>query len=368
MPDRDDRLLDLDDDVDAYEDDWEPAPEERALPPRRRRRLVTPASAALAAVLIGALGFIGGVEVQKGQADSAGAPAGGAGAARGRRSGRRRRRRGRGAGGGFAGPGGAQGNATIGSVANKRGSTLYVKDSDGNTIRVKTTSHSKINRTATATAGAIHPGDTRRRPGDEELERDDHRDADQRDVVVGGERPRRAVRRRRRLPRRLRRRERRRAWRRLGRRRHPGRAGAAVRRLTPGPLRSGVLLAPREQAADRQGPQRSGPGFPSRGPADARARARVWRGACSSRASRWTPSTAARWPCACATAATARRSSCCTGTRVRTPPGIASPRCWPAAHTVVCPDLRGYGGRPSRPTPDHAPGVQARDGRRRRRR
>ena len=62
--------------------------------------------------------------------------------------------------GGFAGPGGPQGNATVGSVANKRGSTLYVKDSDGNTIRVKTTSHSKINRTATATAGAIHPGDT----------------------------------------------------------------------------------------------------------------------------------------------------------------------------------------------------------------
>ena len=45
-------------------------------------------------------------------------------------------------------------------MANKRGSTLYVKDSDGNTIRVKTTSHSKINRTATASAGAIHPGDT----------------------------------------------------------------------------------------------------------------------------------------------------------------------------------------------------------------
>ena len=45
-------------------------------------------------------------------------------------------------------------------MANKHGSTLYVKDSDGNTVRVKTTSHSKINRTATASAGAIHPGDT----------------------------------------------------------------------------------------------------------------------------------------------------------------------------------------------------------------
>ena len=59
---------------------------------------------------------------------------------------------GRGARGGFPGRGGAQGNATVGSVANKHGSTLYVKDSDGNTVRVKTTSHSKINRTATRRA------------------------------------------------------------------------------------------------------------------------------------------------------------------------------------------------------------------------
>ena len=120
---------------------------------------MTPASAALAAVLIAALGFIGGVEVQKGQADDGGhAPA--APAAGGRRRRRRRRRRGRRRAAASPGRGGAQGNATIGSVANKHGSTLYVKDSDGNTVRVKTTSHSKINRTATTSAGAIHPGDT----------------------------------------------------------------------------------------------------------------------------------------------------------------------------------------------------------------
>ena len=162
MPDRDDRLLDLDDDVDVYEDDWEPAPEERALPPRPRRRLVTPASAALAAVLIGALGFIGGVEVQKGQADSGGGATGGAArrAAPGGASAPGPPARAAGPAAASPARGGAQGNATIGSVANKHGSTLYVKDSDGNTIRVKTTSHSKINRTATASVGAIHPGDT----------------------------------------------------------------------------------------------------------------------------------------------------------------------------------------------------------------
>ena len=138
------------------DDDWEA--DEEPLPKRPRRRLVTPISATLAGALVGALGFIGGVEVQKSQDDgssggngaaSAFASAGGSGAARG----------------GFArggGPqfGGGQSNATVGSVANKKGSTLYVKDSDGNLVRVKTTSHSKINRTASITAGAIHPGDT----------------------------------------------------------------------------------------------------------------------------------------------------------------------------------------------------------------
>jgi hypothetical protein len=158
MPDRDDRLLDLDEDT--YEDDWEPAPAERTLPPRRRRRLVTPAAVVLAAVLVGALGFIGGVEVQKGQADSSAGTNGGAGTGLASLGGGGGGGAGAAARRGFAGPGGARGNATVGTVANKHGSTLYVKDSDGTTIRVKTTSHSKINRTATASAGAIHPGDT----------------------------------------------------------------------------------------------------------------------------------------------------------------------------------------------------------------
>jgi hypothetical protein len=145
------------------DDDWKA--DEEPLPKRARRRLVTPISAALAGALVGALGFIGGVEVQKGQdgggsTSNGGAALASAGAGAGNRGGFAR--------GGGAGPpgagggssGGAQANATVGSVANKKGSTLYVKDSDGNTIRVKTTSHSKINRTASTTAGAIHPGDT----------------------------------------------------------------------------------------------------------------------------------------------------------------------------------------------------------------
>jgi hypothetical protein len=152
----------------VYDDDWEPEPDEaQALPKRPRRRFVTPISATLAGALVGALGFIGGVEVQKGQDDSGSGTGGGAqaalAAAGGGGAGRGGFSRGGGAAGGpqaSGGPGGAQSNATVGSVSNKKGSTLYVKDSDGNTIRVKTTSHSKINRTASTTAGAIHPGDT----------------------------------------------------------------------------------------------------------------------------------------------------------------------------------------------------------------
>jgi len=143
------------------DDDWEA--DEEPLPKRPRRRLVTPISAALAGALVGALGFIGGVEVQKGQDDggsgtNASAPAF-ASAGAGNRGGFARGAGGTGGGGPQFG-GGGQSNATVGAVANKKGSTLYVKDSDGNLVRVKTTSHSKINRTASTSAGAIHPGDT----------------------------------------------------------------------------------------------------------------------------------------------------------------------------------------------------------------
>ncbi len=113
------------------------------LPRRPRRKLATPLTAALAAVLIAALGFIGGVQVQKSSADAAPPAAGGF--SRG--------------GAGFA-PQQQQSGATVGTVANVDGKTLYVTDSSGNTIRVKTSSGSKVTRTAVSKVGAVHPGDT----------------------------------------------------------------------------------------------------------------------------------------------------------------------------------------------------------------
>jgi hypothetical protein len=121
------------------------------LPRRPRRKLVTPATAGLTAVIIAAAGFVGGVQVQKSSATaSTGAGAQQAGFAGGPP----------GAAGGQAGGSGAAGSPTIGQVKSKDGSTLYVTDADGNTVKVTTTSNSKISRNAKAGANAIHPGDT----------------------------------------------------------------------------------------------------------------------------------------------------------------------------------------------------------------
>jgi hypothetical protein len=127
---------------------------DETLPMRRRRFAFGRAPMALSAVLILALGFIGGVEVQKHQgttsaSSAAASPAAFAGGARG---------------GGFAGAlgGGAGGTSDFvtGTVANKKGGYIYVKDSDGNLVRVKTSSSSTITRNTKTHTASIHPGDT----------------------------------------------------------------------------------------------------------------------------------------------------------------------------------------------------------------
>ncbi len=118
------------------------------LPPRPRRRLLTPVTGVLAAVLLAGLGFIGGVEVQKHQG-----PATAGAVARGGFPG----------GGRFGAPAGGTGGGqgpTAGTVASTSGSVIYVKDASGTTVRVRTTSASKVTRTASSTAEGIHPGDS----------------------------------------------------------------------------------------------------------------------------------------------------------------------------------------------------------------
>ena len=161
----------------VYDDpdlEWEygdGASDEDAPPPRPRRKLLTPVSGGLAAIVLVAAGFIGGVQVQKHQGGSGGG--GGASGARGAFAARLGAAgaggvaatpgsgQGQAAGGGATGRSGAAGSsATVGTVANVKGSTLYVTGTDGTTVKVKTDDNSKVTRNAGAGVASVHPGDT----------------------------------------------------------------------------------------------------------------------------------------------------------------------------------------------------------------
>jgi hypothetical protein len=139
--------------LDWYED--EEAPGEDAVPRRPRRKLVTPVTGALAAVVLVAGGFIGGVQVQKHQGGSS---SGGA------RAGSFAARFGGGAGttgsGSGSGSSSTQSSATTGTVANVKGSTIYLTTSDGTTVKIRTNDNSRVTRNASSSASNIHPGDT----------------------------------------------------------------------------------------------------------------------------------------------------------------------------------------------------------------
>lgn len=124
------------------------------LPPRPRRRLVTPWSAGLATVILVALGFIGGVLVQKGHQDSgASRLAAAATVGAGSGPGRRQRQAGQAQGDGASSP-------IAGEVDSVDGTTIYVTGADGTTVKVLTKSSSKVTRNAKSRVHSIHPGDT----------------------------------------------------------------------------------------------------------------------------------------------------------------------------------------------------------------
>ena len=144
------------------DEDWYPDLEE--LPPRPRRKLLTPWTVLLTVVLFAACGFIGGVLVQKGQQSGGGttglgglasrfAAAAGGGGATGAS----------GASGaaGFASRfGGLFGGGTAGTVSSISGNTLYITETSGNTVAVETTPESKITKSESVKGSAIHPGDS----------------------------------------------------------------------------------------------------------------------------------------------------------------------------------------------------------------
>ena len=139
-----------------YEDDWEDTP----ITPRPRTPWLTKL---LVAAVIASLAFAGGVYAQKQWGTSSGSSTGsGSGAAARFGSGGGTGRFG--GSGGFGGIGGSgatgQGaSATSGQVSYVKGSTLYVAELSGSTVKVSTAG-ARVTKTSTVTPAAIRPGDT----------------------------------------------------------------------------------------------------------------------------------------------------------------------------------------------------------------
>jgi hypothetical protein len=156
------------------EDEWlDERDEPDELPPRPRRRLLGAGEnrifLALLAVLLIAGGFIAGVQVQKGEETSSGSSSGaasslasrfaalrgagttGAGASSGKAPTG-------GAAGGFGGAG--SGRPTSGTVAYLAGSTLYVTNAEGNTVKVNTSPATSVTKTVKTKVKGINPGET----------------------------------------------------------------------------------------------------------------------------------------------------------------------------------------------------------------
>jgi Domain of unknown function (DUF5666) len=179
------------------EEDWDRYEgEELALPGRSRRRFLNPVSAALIALVLGAIGFYVGVRVEKGQlsnsSSSASLAAGlraaaGAGASRlaGARAGASAARGGAsaaGAGGAGVGAGGAGagaaaagfaggrgaflsgaiggGNSSFGTVSSVDGKNIYVTEAgNGNVVKVQLSGATKITKSVGVSKSAVRPGD-----------------------------------------------------------------------------------------------------------------------------------------------------------------------------------------------------------------
>lgn len=142
---------------------WLEEPDE--LPRRPRRRLLTPLPLSLLAALLVALGFIGGVLVEKGQGPSsssgASAATGSSLASRFRAlAGARGGASTEAAGAGAAGARGGFTKPTVGTVSYLEGNTLYVTNAEGNTVKVTTSPATGVSKSVKTTVPGIRPGET----------------------------------------------------------------------------------------------------------------------------------------------------------------------------------------------------------------
>ncbi len=157
------------------DEQWLGEPEE-LLPRRPRRRLFGAGANLLALALLGVLltacGFIGGVLVEKGETSSPSAPAGATASSlisrfRALRGGVSAAGGSGAAGAGAAAAGASAGGTgsgftrpTAGTVAYVDGSTLYVTNAEGNTVKVTTSAATSVTKTVKASVAGIHPGET----------------------------------------------------------------------------------------------------------------------------------------------------------------------------------------------------------------
>jgi hypothetical protein len=140
---------------DGEYDDWDDAP----ITPRARTPWVTKI---LTLAIVAGLAFVGGVYAHKHWATSPSSSSSGTGsafAAARRAGGFGGFSRGGGSGGSTFGGGAAAGRGTAGQVSYVKGSTLYVADLTGGTIKVSTAG-ARISKTSTIAPDLIHPGDT----------------------------------------------------------------------------------------------------------------------------------------------------------------------------------------------------------------
>jgi hypothetical protein len=157
---------------DEYDDGFDDV-----LPVRPRASYLTPLTALLMALILGGVGFYIGIRVEKSQGTTtsggaslarafAGA-AGGLGSTGGSgKTGSTSKTGGTsstGAGGfasrfAAAGFGGAAGG-TVGSVSSVSGNTLYVKETSGNTVKVKLSGVTKISKSESVSRKKVYPGD-----------------------------------------------------------------------------------------------------------------------------------------------------------------------------------------------------------------
>jgi hypothetical protein len=154
------------------EENWDGYDErdyEEALPGRPRRQFFNRWTAGLFALLLGGVGFYVGIRVEKTQLSNSSASSRLAAATAGTGATGAAGRSGTGAGagrfgggaGGFAGAfGGGGGSASIGTVANVDGNTIYVTDTSGNTIKVNLTGATKITKSQSVGKNKINPGDS----------------------------------------------------------------------------------------------------------------------------------------------------------------------------------------------------------------